>query len=254
MPTASPILANASGNLSPAPPSGKQAAGGGNLSPAVPNAIAANAPGVTMGIRATLTAGNIQWSAINSGIHGNDITIAITTTISPGILFSVSGNALSIAAGYNSSLVAILPDPIFNIILDAYDVVNGRTRWMDISGFVEIRWTGSEWEIWFENSPHWHTTDSSINPSSASGWKDESNQYVSIIIDRQTATKAQLIAAALESASALSLVVASASGDVSGTVSSLSATHLSGGSGPESIGTLRTASGNLSPAAPSPLI
>lgn len=221
--------------------------------PAAPLASRPVAPLVAP-VAAALTSGNIRWTAAIAGPEGNDITIAVAAAAAGqyATAFAVTGKALVVTpAGKQGMSITgtLVPSGSTGDLLDSYTDIHGNPAFSAGGVTIEDN-TYSGPSIAYDTiGGHWilrpivngagslahfvsnETIAAAPTPDLAT-WATRIGATGDPTVTAITASKAQVIAAAAASATASALVTAAASGDVTAAVATLTATHLTGGSGP----------------------
>lgn len=241
---------------SPATPSAPLAvaATGAPAAPSSPLASGPTANATIIGIAATLTAGNIRWTAQAAGAAGNSISITIAAAVTfmkPAV--TVSSNAITVLPGTKQNMIiGGSSTPLLHSLLVFVGILNGYPEYSSdgISSAVDFAlhpgpysalfWAGTGWGLYKFAVSNNYTDAGNFGAkvTSAAGYPDGLSYSVlngsgTPTVTAATTTGAQAIAAANAAALSSALVKASAVGDVSGTVSTLALTNLAGGGGLE---------------------
>lgn len=220
--------------------------------PAAPSSPLASGPvpnATTIGVAATLISGSIKWTANMGGVAGNTCTVWIDALDIVFPLCLVVGQSMGIRAANKASFTATGTTPALpkcyataypqNVFYTVYTsdgipslggvLGSGRTvAWMDGTKWRIVQYDGLGTILFSASS-----SGVSASPDLATGWAATTGSITSLIFAMYRSTKADIIAACNSDRYASQVLTASAAGDVSGIVATLTSTYLSGGSGLE---------------------
>ena len=231
------VLATPSAPAAPIAPPDRTAPSPGNVGSVVLPALEA---------RATVTVGNITWTAVAAGIGGNELSIQIlgaeyqarTDVVFEGGRITITPGAKSRMHINGSSLHDKDGSPLTDITLIYAGIYNGNPHWTEDGSYYDGAYSG--WAI-YEASGRWYVsfildevtyfqshTETFLSYPSDCTYPSNSQGTGFASVSAFETTKEQIISIA--NAAVGSFVLATAAGDVTGASSSCSA-YLTGGTG-----------------------
>jgi len=204
-------------------------------------------------VAASLTAGNILWTAASPGPEGNAITREVASITGKQISIAVAGKAVTVSAGtqYNCVVSGALTDGTNSIVFPT--LVSNDFHWSNVgplnpfsnNGYYVSGASGS-WQVVYNHESNviaeWNSDAAVTTPdqvpaglwngsTNPHAWKKVSTETGIPVVTLSIATSAQVISAVNASAAAAAVLSAAASGSVTGAVTISVATNLTGGSG-----------------------
>ena len=237
--------------------------------PAAPSSPLASGPtpnATTIGVAATLTSGNIKWTAGVGGVGGNSCIVTIDAWEMVFPYCFMTGQSIIVHAANKASFTAFGTTPSLpKCYATSYPLNVGYTVYtsdriptlLGVLGSARtvawcdgVKWRIIQYDILGTVLFSATSGNMTASPDLATGWTATIGSITTLAFGMSRSTNADIISAVNSDPVASKVFTASASGDVSGMVSTLTSTSLSGGSGLEGPSPANSAFASISPDSP----
>ncbi len=177
---------------------------------------------------------SVTYTSIDYG--RNDITVTYATPAAQATTtVGVVGAAITVTPGTKARMIVtgtLTSDGstpvVFSNPLPYTEISNGKPVY-EILAEAAVIWNGTQWILSHDSGGQWTSTDAVSTPDLVTTWVPQFGSTGTPVVTAGTSSAAQVIAAVNDSVDANALVIASASGTVTGAVAAVAATNLAGG-------------------------